>query len=637
MSKAVTLQSLVAAQNPLSLQGLFYTNKCESHLDLGSNDGRTLRGLDKATITAVELFTPSVAVLRGEGFKAVYQADIRTLAAAFAQEQQEADAGSAVGPLRHIFDRVTAFDVIEHIPKEDGWRLIDNIEAIAQREILLFLPIETPELEATEKWQQYRETGLSMHPTGQRELHRHLSRWAPSDLADRGYIIVHLPNFHYDGFGAFFAAKYKDPADQAAALERIQAWAATQMGPRIDRPLFINGRQHMDIHPSVSIGFGARLECITEYGGQQYQPKLSIGEGTTAEFFLHIGCAERVSIGKDCIIAGYVSITDHDHGFDPERPLHGQPLTVRPVQIGDHVFLGEHVFIGKGVTIGEHAVIGAHSVVTHDVPAYAVVAGVPARVIRERQPGPAQIEPLVSIVIPTLDVDSERMTRCIQSIVSFTPERHEIIVVNNGNDALVLTDVIKTIVTDKTHVGFARACNMGIAAAKGEYILLLNDDTEVTPGWLGNMLQTMRDVPGAGLVGPMSDHASGPQQGEPSPTPAAWETRRLVAFCLLVKREVVEKIGGLDESFGLNFEDDDYCLRAMAAGYRLLIARHSFVRHIGGVTFKAAGIDYAATLNTAWERFAAKWGAEGGGPATGTYRVEVPPFDPKRHYCPLPT
>ncbi len=386
MSKAVTLQSLVAAMNPLPIQGLFYTDKCESHLDLGSNDGRTLRGLDKATITAVELFTPSVAVLRGEGFKAVYQADIRTLAAAFAQEQQEVNAGPAVGPLRHIFDRVTAFDVIEHIPKEDGWRLLDNIEAIAQREILLFLPIETPELEATEKWQQFREAGLSMHPTGQRELHQHLSRWAPSDLADRGYLILHLPNFHYEGFGAFFAAKYKDPADQAAVLAKVQAWAASQMGPRIDRPLFVAGREHMDIHPSVVIGYNARLEAITSYGGQEYHPRLVIGAGFTAESFLHIGAAQEVVIEEDCLFASFVFICAHDHGFQTDRLLHGQPLTVAPIHIGRSVFLGEGVAVLKGSRIGKHSVIGAHSVVCGEIPAYSVAVGVPARVIRQQRP-----------------------------------------------------------------------------------------------------------------------------------------------------------------------------------------------------------------------------------------------------------
>jgi len=332
-----------------------------------------LRGLDKSIITCVELFEPSVQVLRGEGFKAVRNVDMRQAVAVAVAELEQ-------------WDRVTAFDVIEHIPRAHGEKLLDQIEQIATKEIVIFMPIETPELESTDKWRQYRETGLSFHPTAQRELHDHKSRWAPADLAARGYITLTLPDFHYPGFGAFFAAKYRDPEVQAVVLERLQEFARSQQQARIIQPLFVLGREHMDIDPSVVIAHGSRLECITAYGGVDHQPKLTIGAGTSAEMFLHIGCAERVTIGRDCIIAGHVSITDHDHGYAQDRPLHGQPLTVKPVKIGDSVFIGEYTFVCKGVTIGDHAVIGAHSVVTRDVPAGETWAGVPARPIRRPCP-----------------------------------------------------------------------------------------------------------------------------------------------------------------------------------------------------------------------------------------------------------
>ena len=64
------------------------------------------------------------------------------------------------------------------------------------------------------------------------------------------------------------------------------------------------------------------------------------------------------------------------------------------------------------------------------------------------------------------------------------------------------------------------------------------------------------------------------------------DVNRLVGFCLLIKREVIDAIGLLDERFGIGcFEDDDYCLRAIAAGYRAVIAGDAFVHHYGGRTF----------------------------------------------------
>ena len=70
------------------------------------------------------------------------------------------------------------------------------------------------------------------------------------------------------------------------------------------------------------------------------------------------------------------------------------------------------------------------------------------------------------------------------------------------------------------------------------------------------------------------------------------DVNRLVGFCLLIRREVIEAIGLLDEQFGVGcFEDDDYCLRAIQAGYRAVIAGDAFVHHFGGRTFVGSGVD----------------------------------------------
>ena len=84
---------------------------------------------------------------------------------------------------------------------------------------------------------------------------------------------------------------------------------------------------------------------------------------------------------------------------------------------------------------------------------------------------------------------------------------------------------------------------------------------------------------------------------------------RLIGFCLLIRREVIDAIGLLDERFGIGcFEDDDYCLRAIKAGWRAVIAQDAFVHHFGGRTFVGNAIDHAGILRENEQRFREKWG-----------------------------
>jgi acetyltransferase-like isoleucine patch superfamily enzyme len=620
------MDTLAEAQNPNPMQATFFGAGCKTHLDLGSNDGRTLRGLDKSTLTAVDLFEPSVDKLRQAGITA-HCRDIREFVAEAISHQQH-------------WDRVTCFDVIEHIPRADGERLLDQLDLIAMKEIILFVPIENPELEATEKWQQFRDDGLNQHPDAQRELHAHKSRWAPMDFERRGYITLEMPNFHYEGFGAFFAAKYRNPEARAAAMERVQElvkrlqpkppeWGHLGNGARVSQALFVGGKDRMFLGDGVDISYGARLECVKVYNGVTYNPTLTIGDGTSAEFFLTIACAESVTIGRDCMIAGNVTITDHDHCFATDQPLHGQPLTVEPVQIGNSVFIGAGSFIGKGVTVGDHAVIGAGAVAVKDVPAYTVVAGVPAKVIRRLEPQVTNFghRRRVLVVIPTIDVKSDRLKRCLDSIKANTE--------NTLGRAGYVTYHI-SVIEDSKREGFAKACNRGIAskmAEESDYVLLLNDDVTVTEGWLSNMLAVMEHFPEVGLVGPVSDNVSGPQQREPLAGPISQEVSRLVGFCLLIRRSVVDKIGGIDEAYTKGmFTDDDYGLRAAAAGFKLRIALDAFVHHEFGASYKEADIALEEAMAQGWEVFSAKWGAEA---RPGGYMVNVPVWDPETCYVPL--
>jgi tetratricopeptide (TPR) repeat protein len=104
-----------------------------------------------------------------------------------------------------------------------------------------------------------------------------------------------------------------------------------------------------------------------------------------------------------------------------------------------------------------------------------------------------------------------------------------------------------------------------------------------------------------------------------------------VGFCLLIKREVLERVGLLDERFGTGcFEDDDYCLRAVQAGFRAVIAREAFVHHYGGRTFVGSGVDFAGLM--AWNRelFRTKWERGASGP------LGVPPANGDGASAPAP-
>ena len=233
---------------------------------------------------------------------------------------------------------------------------------------------------------------------------------------------------------------------------------------------------------------------------------------------------------------------------------------------------------------------------------------------------------VTSIVICTHNqLDYTR--QCVESILARTDVPYELIFVDNhSTDATV--EYLRTIegakvILNRENRGFAPACNQGIEIATGQQILLLNNDTIVTTGWLELLLEALYDQPNTGMVGPVSNNVSGPQQIESSYRDLAsldgfaWARRdkrrlveadRLVGFCLLMRRELVDRIGVMDERFEIGcFEDDDYCKRAIQAGFKIYFACHAFVHHFGSVTFKASGIDFEALMEKNQQRFEAKW------------------------------
>ena len=240
---------------------------------------------------------------------------------------------------------------------------------------------------------------------------------------------------------------------------------------------------------------------------------------------------------------------------------------------------------------------------------------------------------LVSIVILTFN-QLKYTKKCVKSIRKHTPEAHEIIFVDNGSTdgtvkwlrKLARENTNYKLVENSTNLGFAKGCNQGIQAASGEYLVLLNNDVIVTENWLSGMLECLRSAPETGIVGPMTNKISGPQQvvDDTYRSLDYLETyarkfretyrhrriplRRIVGFCLLFTRELVDRIGPLDESFGTgNFEDDDFCLRAALEGYRNFIAGDVFIHHFGSVSFVGNQIDYCSTMTGNRKIIERKW------------------------------
>lgn len=157
----------------------------------------------------------------------------------------------------------------------------------------------------------------------------------------------------------------------------------------------VKGPEHISVGEGTSFGDWIYLtawdsyDCIMD-GKEQQQilhPELTIGKDCVFGAFNHITCTNKIVIGDRCLTGKWVTITDNSHGETTKDILMIPPIkraiySKGPVIIGNNVWIGDKATILPGVTIEEGAVIAANSVVTMDVPAYCVVAGNPARIIK---------------------------------------------------------------------------------------------------------------------------------------------------------------------------------------------------------------------------------------------------------------
>ncbi len=238
-------------------------------------------------------------------------------------------------------------------------------------------------------------------------------------------------------------------------------------------------------------------------------------------------------------------------------------------------------------------------------------------------------EKLISIVILGFN-QVEYTKRCLESILKYTRQKIELILVDNGShdgtSAYFHSIPNAKVIINATNLGVAKGWNQGMRLAKGEYILILNNDIIVGPDWLENMVRLAESDPEIGLVGPRSNYIAGPQivpnvpykvEGEIQDFIGKWQKKNdlssaefvfVKGFCHLIPRRVFDKVGFYDERFGKgNFEDDDYCTRVHHHGFNALIANDSFIHHFGSVSFNQESVDWKKLMIENRTKYQSKW------------------------------
>lgn len=243
-----------------------------------------------------------------------------------------------------------------------------------------------------------------------------------------------------------------------------------------------------------------------------------------------------------------------------------------------------------------------------------------------------------SIIVVTYN-NLELNRLCLASIFARTewPDFEVIVVDNNSSDGTreylkevaEIYDGLRIILNDE-NLGFAAANNIGLRVAAGDYLVLLNNDTIVTRGWLSTLIRHLQTDESIGLIGPVTNTIGNEAQVDVAydsvdemPLWAANFVREhdgqvfsipmLAMFCVGMRRAVFDKIGFLDEQFGIGmFEDDDYAHRVKGQGFRVVCAADVFVHHFGQAAFKKLIADgkYQELFDENRRRYEKKWKIE---------------------------
>jgi acetyltransferase-like isoleucine patch superfamily enzyme len=154
------------------------------------------------------------------------------------------------------------------------------------------------------------------------------------------------------------------------------------------RPRNLIGKRFIEVGSKTTIMLGSRMEGIAGWEDKTYDTKLIFGNNVYIGRYFFVTVIDRVEVGDGCVFSDYVYISDNSHGLNPQGGgIMAQALESKgPVKIGSHCFLGYRVAIMPGVTLGDWCVVGTNSVVTKSFPAYSMIAGSPAKLLKVYSP-----------------------------------------------------------------------------------------------------------------------------------------------------------------------------------------------------------------------------------------------------------
>lgn len=224
--------------------------------------------------------------------------------------------------------------------------------------------------------------------------------------------------------------------------------------------------------------------------------------------------------------------------------------------------------------------------------------------------------PLLSLLVLGFRNFDATTRACLDSLTPWLQDPDvEVLVMDNGSPD---DSAEKTVAWCESHpavrcllspdnLGFAGGMNWGASRASGQWLLLVNNDTLFPPHALDALKRVIRDAPpDVAMLGPVTNSAgNGQRLWKPGATQQEWleigawinrnptghlmPTYRSDFFCIAIRRDVWEQLGGLDQTFGLGYyEDFDFSLRLAKAGYRQMITEDVFVMHTGSATFKGS-------------------------------------------------
>jgi GT2 family glycosyltransferase len=229
-----------------------------------------------------------------------------------------------------------------------------------------------------------------------------------------------------------------------------------------------------------------------------------------------------------------------------------------------------------------------------------------------REAGAAPVE----IVVPVYNAPDD-VARCIESVLAHTAGDYALVVIDDASPDARVAAFLRaleqralphvTVLRNDRNLGFTGTANRGMTRSRAD-IVLLNSDTIASPGWLDALRRCAASDATIGTITPFSNNAeiaSYPAFCVNNPVPSDEEAAALAAalaasavptypdvptgvgFCLYVRRALIDAIGVFDPAFGAGYgEENDFCLRAVRAGYRNVLADDAYVRHTGGRSFE---------------------------------------------------